>query len=89
MKVREANRQLYFPTHEKRLTIVQFQLGLRLISEGASHDRNDSRNGLPSQHSFDPTHFEITYLLNNTKAVGIVPLKITCTHERENWHDIV
>jgi hypothetical protein len=74
---------------EQRLTVVQFQLGLRLISEGASHDRNDPRDGLPSQYSFKPTHLEMTYLLNNTETVGIVSLEIACAHERENWHDVV
>jgi len=31
----------------------------------------------------------MTHLLNNTEAVGIVSLKIACTHERKDWHDVV
>jgi hypothetical protein len=87
MKVRDASHQLGLHIDKMGLTIVQFQLGLRLISEGASHDRNNPRDGLPSQYS--SALFRYTYLLNHTEAVGIVSLEIAGAHECKDWHDIV
>jgi hypothetical protein len=35
------------------------------------------------------TYLQMTYLLYNTEAVGIISLEITCAHESEDWHDVV